>query len=181
MDISKIKYLILKEEEDIIQFEKGLYNAFIIKTNSNWIKYNYEIINNCRLKPKRPYSEIVIYGIKNEGKIIGACSYNLNIGNSDIEKMGFNIKKLKLNYACESLNLFIDEVVNGEEYQKSAKKFFNYIHSDLADRNFERAYITCQENLELYHKAFGFTKIDSIILNGTKEILMVMDLSDYYL
>ena len=67
------KFCILTEEKDIIDFEKGLFNAF---KDDSWILSKYQIFDNNRLKPFIPYNELLIMGLKKENELIGFGSMN---------------------------------------------------------------------------------------------------------
>ena len=42
-------------ENEVIEYEKALYNAFMDRNPNNWLVNNYELIDNCRFRSKIPY------------------------------------------------------------------------------------------------------------------------------
>ena len=49
------EFCVLTEEKDIIEYEKGAYEAFLKSESLEWIKENFQIINNNQLKSSVPY------------------------------------------------------------------------------------------------------------------------------
>ena len=174
----KHNYYILKNKEELIEYEKGLYDAFIIRTDSNWIKHHYTKIDECRLKPNKPYSDLIIYALKIDGIIQGISTVNKNMKNNDLEKMGFDLSKYKLNSTCEGLHLYMNKKTIGNEFSKVAKEFPEFMIDDLINRGYTNLFGSCQKDLEALYRMVGFERIQSIMLNGEEEILLRYNLED---
>ena len=171
------KFCILKDNNEIIEYEKGLYKAYTKLTQSDWRKDNYKIIDGCRYKCNIPYSEQLIYAIKQNNKIMMALSVKV-INTNDkmiIEKLGFSIDlEDKMKKICEGLD-FYSFIRLGLACFVLYTKFFNFFINDLKEKGFKVFYGTCEEKLKLFYKEIGFKFIDNIYLNGKKEYLLKID------
>ena len=99
--MSNIEYCILKSEEEIIEYEKGLYKAFVERDPNSWVSRNYEKIDNYRLRSKIiQYSDQDIFAAKYNKKIMAANSVNYNMTKKlQLEEMGFSYDGKEVMYS----------------------------------------------------------------------------------
>ena len=103
--MENIEYCVLTDEKDIIEFEKGIYNAFKRTSPNGWLMTNYEIIDNCRLKSKNiPYSDMKIYAAINDSGVLAVLNMNYNNKNQSIKLL---IKKTLYFYLFKLLEATI--------------------------------------------------------------------------
>ena len=72
------EFCILKDNKDIIEYEKGLYKAFTKITLSEWREKNYKLIDGNRYKCNIEYEDQVLYAIKEDNKVVLALSVQVN-------------------------------------------------------------------------------------------------------
>lgn len=166
-------YGLLTDEQDIVDYEKGLYDAFMVRTDGNWIKQQYKTVNGDRLQPNKSYSDLLIYGLKTNGNLMGAICVNLNMENIELERMGFDLSGIDKRRSCEILHTYVNEGVAGEQY---VNKFSGYVFTEMKKNGYSYLYGSCLKELELMHRFIGFKPIASILLNGEEEILLEYNL-----
>jgi hypothetical protein len=165
------EFCILKDEKDIIEYEKGLYDAFIKKDPDGWVSKNYDIINNCRLRSKISYSYQTIYAVKINDEIIACGAVNFNPDMLQLEKMGFIIQKNISDKICEGINLFISRDM-GDQTIGILGGLNSYIFDDLKKRGITIAYGTCSRKLKALYTIYGFEVIDRKIIEEDKKLLL---------
>ena len=166
----KYEYAEIKKEEEIIEHEKILFDAFINRAPDEWMVNHYERIDNCRLKPPYPYSDLIILGVKKDNTLLATCLINLNNKNKmQLEELGFSRSSIDVNsnFAeglafCTNGNRFtIDDFAIMEDVMSFFKKEFK-------KHNLQKIYATCNERLKIFYFKLGFQIIDK----KDKELLL---------
>lgn len=160
----------IKTEEKITEYEEALYRNF----NEIYPEYAEEFffnIENKRLQPKIPYNSQLIFGVYNDGKLISAGSFCVNINEIfEIEKMGFEIKKT--DNVCEGLHFF-SEIAQKVSFNMEIYKKLNLVaFNELKKRGLDTIYSSCAKNRLIMYKFIGFEVIDEIDYNGETEYLI---------
>jgi hypothetical protein len=148
---------VILSEKDYSEYEACLYKAFVEKgKNINfYVSNNYIVLENS-MKPNCDYSNMKIFAIKQNGKIIAARAYNFNMKNTQIEKIGFT-PELERNNSCESLHLFNLSTIDISSL--IFEKLKNFIDSWMKANNFKFVYGACLSfHLKMY-KTLGMTPI----------------------
>lgn len=146
---------ILTNENDIMEYEKCLYNAYYksFKANNNigWIFKHYLKIDNCRLRPDIPYEDQLLYAIKDKNKkIVAGITVHIKSRSKFIcEEMGFKIKKT--NKVCEGLTAFITDENNYDNW-KIINELATFSTNDLIGRGFKTVYGTTTKEFLEWHK-----------------------------
>jgi hypothetical protein len=100
--MSKFEYIEIKDENDLFEHEKLLYDAYINRSPDDWISNNYEKIENCRLKAPYSYSDLIVLGVKKDDLLVATLAINKNTNNKlQLEEEGFtrdNIETTKTFY-----------------------------------------------------------------------------------
>ena len=118
------------------------------------------------------YKVILLHNYKINNTIQGVSVINTNMENNDLEKMGFDLSGIDRSNSCEGLHMYMNKETIGEEYFQLANEFPNYMFRNLAKRGYKNMYGSCLKNLESMYYLIGFDSIDSMLLNGQKEILL---------
>lgn len=167
----KYIYHILKDENEIIEYEKQLYLAYG-KNPNNWTFRNY-LKNENRLRPNIPYEDQIIYVVKGDNnKILSGITIHVNSENEYIaEKMGFKIDEKR--DSCEGLTMFIidEEIWNIDII---LKPFCEYVLEDLKKRGFKKFYAAPEKKHKRIHvKLFGWKEVlgTKIIKNEQRFLL----------
>lgn len=172
-----IKYCFLTDEKDIIEYEKGLYNAFKNNDPTGWILNNYKMVDECRLISKTlDYDDQEFYTVKKDGIILIGAAVNYNIKKKlQLEEMGFKIDKNNNNF-CEGLILY---TINSEniDFLHAASNLFEFIKKRMLEKEIKKVYGTCSRKLKAMYSLLGYIVIDRLTLkDGTIKLLMSMDL-----
>lgn len=172
---NSIEFLELINDNDIIKYHEGLYEAFVNRNYDKWLIKNY-IISGNRLIP--PFKKIIIYGVKDNNKLISAVGVNLdNKMQMQFEKLGFKKCNFDINrIICEILNMYILKKIIGENFMKIFLSFLEYILKDLKQKNYDVMYLTCSKKLENMFLITGFDLIDEKKIDLEDEILFKIDL-----
>jgi len=162
MDIIIIELI---EEQDLIQNEKFLYDSFVKKMPDEWIIENYMIIDNCRLKPLFPYSDLKVFDIRVNNNTLINMILNMNKKNLQLEKIGFtreNIKNEK-NF-CEGITFCSKGVPAdlGPDFILLFQKINELILNKLKEYHIEVVYGTCALFVKRFYERIGFKAIASI-------------------
>ena len=167
------EFFILKDNKDIIEYEKGLYKAFTKITLSEWREKNYKLIDGNRYKCNIEYEDQVLYAIKEDNKVVLALSVQVNFKDKMlIEKLGFKLREEdKTKKICEGLDFF-SFIKMGIKSFEIYLNFFNFVLKDIREKGFKVIYGSCEEKLSLFYKEAGFNFIDSKDINGKKELLL---------
>ena len=96
-------------ENDIVEYEKGLFKAFLKRSPGGWVSKHYTVIDNSRFRPKElSYIDLKVYGAKKNHVLIAASAVNFNNKNCFYEKKGFKIPEDNKNMKIvEGLNMYI--------------------------------------------------------------------------
>ncbi|MCP4134206.1 MAG: hypothetical protein GY754_24750 [bacterium] len=180
MEMDGYQFCILEDEVDYIEYEKGLFSVFRASSPDGFLMKNYQVIEDCRLKPYFSYSDLVIYAIKKDEEIVTAMAFNLNINQElQLEKMKFNIdnRKSGVDY-CEGINFFSTL----EKYERTLERFGilvkwgNFAFEDLKKRGINRWFGSCDEKLMNFYKVLKCEFIGEIDLDGITEHLFFREL-----
>ena len=109
--MGKYQFCILNDNNDIIEYEKLLFQYYG-KNLKNWITKNFEIIDG-RLRAPISYSDKLVFAVKKDNKIVSGMGAHINPNNQFFcEKIGFYIEKNE--NTCEGLTAFVtdDEIWN---------------------------------------------------------------------
>jgi len=168
---------ILKTKNELIDFEKGLYEAFLRDDPNGWVMNNYKLINGNRLASKTlDYNDIECYAVLNNGKIAIAGSVNYNTSKKlQLEEMGFKINKNNNNF-CEGLILYSTKNSDGIDFINASTKLFEFIKNIMISKNIKYVYGTCSRKLKAMYSLLGYDVVDRLIVNGEKKLLMKMEL-----
>jgi len=152
-----------------------LYEAFVKKDPNGWLVNNYEIIDECRFKPNIDYRDLIVFGIKNNGKLVAGATMNMNINKLQLKEMGFGIDLKKYNEMCEGINFFIIENMKDNLFLK-IKQLFEFGYSYLKKKKY--FFITCSEKLIKFYKLLGFEFIESRNINNEIKCLMLLKINN---
>lgn len=174
--LGKIEYSQLLSENEFIEHEKGLYESFYIKEPNSWVSKNYMLIDNCRLKSDIPYSDQVIFAVKNDGKIISAIALNQNTNSPlQLEKMGFKIdESIRKMGFCEGLSFYIIQDMAADIFG-ILSDFLNTALSNDKRPDIKYIYGTCGKKLlNMYTYLFGFEMVDKMVMPETNSDLFLI-------
>jgi hypothetical protein len=171
MNIESLKFSILDitNEKEIIDYEQGLYEAFVLNIPDKWIMNKYKIIDNKRLQSYIPYSEQEIYTGKINDKIICAAAINFNQQITQAEDIGFTIIKDKK--IADGINMYISNKVPGT-YILKLLPFFDYVLNILKSKNIGHWYGTCSRQMLTLYKMLDFEVLDKRIVDNEEEFLI---------
>jgi hypothetical protein len=171
---------IAETENEIIEFEKGTYEAFSKRNPDNWLCKNYKLIDGCRYQSPIPYEYQAIYIAKEGNKIIAGASINFNTKiKLQLEDIGFNLdEKIKKEKFCEGLLLFTARNTNISPFL-SGIELRNFMKKDIGKRELSFILGTCSEDKKNFYVKFGYEIIDEKInYEGEKKYLMKMDVAN---
>jgi len=175
--MSKYEFCILTDDNDIIEYEKGLYQSYSQKDSDGWIFNNYKIIDNCRLQPNINYNDLVVYGYKDNDRLIAGSAINYNMNSKmQLEEMGFKIENKEKKF-CEGINLFAT-VDMTENLMLVVGDFHDMIVRDIKKRGVDFIYGTCEDKIKGMYSIFGWDILYSIELKNVKEFLMIFDIKN---
>jgi hypothetical protein len=176
--MANYEYCVLTTDDEIKEYEEGLYKAFILKNPDEWMKNNYLIIDNSRLRSKISYSSQEICAIKKDDrKIVCAASANFNKENLQFEQIGFKLpEKYKQKKFCEGLNMYNSEPYSSKT-EKIMRDFFNFIYKKAIEKNLDYMFATCTEKLKIFYLIYGYEIIDELELYGKKELFLKIDIN----
>jgi len=171
--MSQYDYYVINKEEELIEFEKGLYKTFSKISPDGWLMKNYQIIDNCRLRSYIPYDNLVIYKLLENNYVYGYVAVNVSYTDkTQFEKMGFKVAdEDKDKRIADGLSMYEVENSKSKDSFKALLKFTDLFIEDLKRRNFDLLYIVCAENLRAMYTILGYDEIDSINLNNKKAFL----------
>src|SRR4030042_5280070 len=130
--MSEYHYCKIKDEKEIIEYEKLVYKGYITDKSNSLLEY-LEIIEGNRMRLKLNKKYLVYYTIKKNEKIIAGMTAHINPSNEFIcEKFGFKIDK---DYnSCEGITFFVvDEEKTNFYYEliSGNTSFFKYVLNDI--------------------------------------------------
>jgi hypothetical protein len=177
--MNNLIFCILKTEEDLLEYEKAVFENFTKRNPNYWITKNYKKIESNRLQSRIPYEDQIVYGVKSGNKLIAGGSINKNITRKmQLEDVGFILSnENKKDNICEALLLFIYESIEYNVFTV-ALGLRNYLINDLYNRGYKCVYGVCSENKKLFYTKFRFYVIEEKILNNEKKYLIKID-TDY--
>lgn len=158
----KYEFIEIKNEEDIIDHEKLLYDAFINRSPDDWILNHYERIDNCRLKAPYPYSDLLVFGVRKDKILAATLAVNLNTKNKmQLEEEGFDRDKIDitsnfaegLTFCTTGKNFTIDD---WNAFEDGMKFFIN----EFKKHDLQKIYGTCIERLKIFYLKLGFQIIE---------------------
>lgn len=173
-----IEFRKLETEEEIIEYEKRLYEAFKTKHPDNWIFSHYEIIDNCRIRPRNiPRRDQVFYAAVKNGKILAGICGNRNSGAPlQLEEMGFTIDRTGPKF-IEGLNLYAAENL-GFDAISVFQQIFSFAAVLLRADEVKQIYSTCSAHLLKMYKFFGYESVDCKVLDGVEKHLIKYDIPE---
>lgn len=173
----------LNNETDIIEYEKGLYNAFITKSPDGWISNYYLKVGNDRLRhPVLDFKDQAITVIRKNDKIIAASAQNINHQKYlELEKKGFSIlEKDRGSRIADGLNSFVtDGEIPSDQFIDIYGSYTEFMLEDLKSRGITILYGTIYRKLKALFSMMGFETIEKLDVNGKKMYLQRLVLSDY--
>lgn len=173
----------LSNEKNIIDYEKGLYKAFITKSPDGWISNYYQKIGEDRLRhPLLDYEDQTITVIRKNGRIIAGSSQNINPRKYlELEQKGFSIleEDKELNIA-DGLNSFVtDGEIPPEQFIDIYGGFAEFMIEDLKSKGITVLYGTIYRALKALFSMMGFETILKLDVNGKKMYLQRLVISDF--
>jgi hypothetical protein len=172
--IGKIKYCILEQEKDLIEYEKKFYEACIKKGTDLWALENLEIIDGCRLKPFVPYKSLISIGLKIDDELTAGVRVNTDIDNFQLYKSGFTVKKE--HGVCEGMNFFaLGDDYSPIEFFNVMESFLNDCMSNMKSMNIKKLYATCIDRIKIIYLRAGFKIIESRNIDGEPTHLIMYE------
>jgi hypothetical protein len=174
-----IKIIELTEEVDLIKNEKFLFESFVKKMPDEWIINNYTTIDNCRLKPIFPYSELKVLDIKANNNTLINMILNLNKNNLQLEKIGFKRELLKTDKNfCEGITFCSTGVSAelGSDFVSVFQKINELIFEKLKEYKIDVVYGTCFSFVKRFYERIGFKSIASIKKSSNEEFLLELEI-----
>ena len=164
------EYKIMQNEEEIVEYEKGLYHAFMIRDPDGWVANNYKVINGNRLRSKSlSYSDLDVFAAKENDNIIAASSVNYNMNKKlQLEEMVFKIEKRS--DVCEGLIFFTTEEIVGEQFLEISGKLFTFALDLGRKKGIKVVYGTCSRKLKAMYTLIGWEVVDRINIDGLKKL-----------
>ena len=177
--MSEYEYCILdtNNEDELIEYEKELFDSFSKLDPDGWVMNNYQIINGNRLRSKTlTYEDIEVYLVKNYCKILIGSSVNYNVNKKlQLEIMGFYLDK-KIKNFCEGLIFFTTEQAKNHDFLKISTNLFEFIKKKLLKKNIKTVYGTCSRKLKAMYSLLGYEVIDKLVVNNEKKLLMKLEM-----
>lgn len=174
---NEYKYCILNDAADILEYEKGLYRAFVERNPGSLKSKNY-ITDGDRLQLKIDDKDVMVYAIKQNDVIIAACAVDLaNKEVTQFEEIGFEKSpedgKKKI---ADCLAMYIELGSDTDSFLAMGADFVNFIIDDLKKNNMEVWYATCPRTLKSLYTIMGFDVMNTIQIDNDKECLLRMEL-----
>ena len=169
----------LETDEDIITYEKLLFEMFSKKNPANIIFDCFDTIEGCRLRSKIvPLSDQVYCVAEQNGVILAGMSGNLKCsGPLQLEYVGFSVDRNGPKFV-EGLTLFGAQDLGGSIFPVF-DALISFIVAQLKALRVERIYSTCSKNLLTMYDLFGFTDLDRLTLpNGDEKHLIYYDIEN---
>jgi N-acetylglutamate synthase-like GNAT family acetyltransferase len=158
------EFCILKNEKDIIEYEKAVY---ITNSKKRYKKDNYlsiyNIIDNYRAKTKISYSNIKIFAIKKNGELLGGIAFNFENKKMQLELRGFSIKKE--NNICEAFGLCTLKT-RDDEIGYVGAALMQYVDEQLKKTEIKKIYATATERMTRVHQQRGAKILDKKSIDG---------------
>ena len=151
---SNLQFLILESNDDLKEFEENIYYNFVERHPDKYIINEY-FIEDKKARPKIPYSDLIIYAVKKNNKIIAGIALNKNMEIMQVKDISKDFN-LPISAKCiEGIILFINDKT-GENPFELAFNFRNEYESYLSKLGYECYIATCnKEKLKLYLKTGG--------------------------
>lgn len=177
-----IEFLDFDNEAEVVEYEKGLYQGYVVNAKNEWLINNYEIIDGERMRPNIPYETMKIILIKNKesGAICGAGSINFDLDNLQVETIGLTLPdKKELPKYCEVMNYFLLESVKGEDYLKLLVWAFNFTIDYLKECGYKLFFSKCGRKLLPMWDLIGLDVIgDAQIVEGEECFLLSLNIEE---
>jgi hypothetical protein len=165
----------LSSELEIEKYERALYWAIGRERRGGW-----NLICNVDRQLKRvrmniPYENQRIFVAKSDSLVLAACAVNVvPVGTLQLEKIGFKINRAQLGI-CEALVFFahLGPMVSSG----IMRDFFELLTQGIKEAKAQVLYATAPERLIRGYRVMGFTEIDSLLLDGEKEVLLQKDVN----
>lgn len=163
----------LSSNTEIEKYEHALYRAFAREIDDGWNRICDVDGKLKRIRMKIPYENQRIFLVKSAGMISVACAINVAaVGLLQLEALGFKINRDQKGI-CETLVFFT--FLGPMESISIMREFFDFLTQGLKEVDSKVMYATCSEKFSKGYKIMGFTEVDSLMLDGKKEILLIKD------
>lgn len=163
--------------EDVIEYEKLLFNAFFLKSPHRWVANNYLLIGTDRLRANIPYTSQKIFCVKENSQIISSLAINFNTSCVlQLEAKGFTINSaLKCKRYYEVLVVFIVRDKK-DNYYKISNTMLSVLYSDMEQYGIRFLFATCyKKELKLY-LIKGFKILQKKFVGSHEMYLIVLDI-----
>ncbi len=168
---------LLETDEEIITYEKLLFEMFSQKNPSNIIFDCFDTIDGCRLRSKIvPLSDQVYCVAEQNDVILAGMSGNVNCsGPLQLEYVGFSVDRNGPKF-MEGLAFFAARDL-GVSIVPVFDTLISFIGARLKDLQVDRIYSTCSQSLLRMYEHFGFTSRDRLTLpNGEEKHLICYEI-----
>lgn len=172
--MENIEFNILNSENDIIEYEKAMYKSYSEKTpESLEMPELYEILDNCRMRPRGiDYKDLITYELKINDKIVAG----LKINRSKIiflNKMGFNIEEIDGIENVEGINFFtLADDYKVLDFINIMEDFSKIFIDDMKKRGIKILYGICDSKIKIVFLRIGFEIIEERQI-GKDQILLI--------
>ena len=163
---SNYEFCILDNENELKEYEKALFEAYSKKAPED-LKY-FDIIDECRLRPKITYDKMIVYAGKYEGKIFTGTKICIDEKKYQFKDLGFDIpEEDKQKKHCEGINYFIvDNIFKPEIIYNFSEKFANDYLKDVKKKGFQIKYGTCIKRLKIIYLRMGYSFIGEKVIDN---------------
>lgn len=170
-------FCVIEHNDDILEYEKCLYDAFVIRTNNPVSLENCTIVDDCRLVLNQGYDNLKIIGLKRDGQLKLALTLNKAVDRPlQLEKIGFSRKLFKPPY-CEGFKFFIKPELNGPDFIFLYKKVFSFMVEMLNKEQISYVYSTCEPRLKRFYERIGFNILEERETGIGKRYLLELDVA----
>jgi hypothetical protein len=163
----------LSSESEIEKYERALYLAIGRERRGGWNHICFVDRQLKRVRMNIPYENQRIFVVENDTLVLAACAVNVvPIGKLQLEQIGFEIDRAQPGI-CEALVFFshLGPMVSSG----IMRDFFDFLTRGIKELNTQVLYATAPERLVRGYKVMGFSEVNSLLLDGDREVLLKKD------
>lgn len=165
-----IRYVDINNQDDILQLEQAMYQAFnkypVELFKGIW-EFNHEL---KRTRTLVPYTGQKILAAVLNDRIIGASLMNLDMAvETQLEKIGFTFQK-EQGKTAEGLAIFSNKIFVGRKLV--LMDLMEQTNKALQALDIQTCFISCDKKHLYAYQQVGFSMMDKVSFNGQDEFLL---------